>query len=239
MPVRFMGRYPVFGKIKRTGKGTGAIKDTEKGVAYTKSPYFYWWKALTLSEAYKATCESQGQVGNAKLRKVYADFGDVFATGFEKWWRTHGFELFAEPYSPDAVKSIKASEISEYADSVDAGQTLLIAIPLSLSKRDIASAVRKLIAKKHDGKRGRSKEVDRIVNSKARYKLRHFKSIEGLRWSLEVVVGRRAGKMLKQLGRGGKYYDDDTSVSRSNRLGNTIIKGVEQGVFPLTIGKKS
>jgi hypothetical protein len=233
-----MSKHPVFGRTKQTGKGSGAIKDTKKGVKYTESPYYYWWRALTLSEPYKALCKSNGEGGNEKLREVYADFGDVFACEFDQWWRKKGAALFGEPQGPDRVTRISIAEVDAYKASVDAKQALLLIIPLSISRRVIASDVKRLIAKNHSGKRGRSKEAESLAKSGARYKVRHYKSIVGLRWALHVFEKRREGKLLKELARGG-YADDPTSVSRARRLGETIIRGVEQGVFPLTIVRKN
>ena len=60
-----------------------------------KSPYFYWWLALTLNKDYITLCDAlsveQKSSTNTAIRQVYEDFGDVRYEGdkylaFTKWW---------------------------------------------------------------------------------------------------------------------------------------------------------
>ena len=231
LPVRFMGKHPIFGKTKRTRDASGGIKRTEAGVPYDKSPYYWWWRALQLSEAYQQVCQSKGRTSNASLVKVYADFGDVFSQTFEVWWRANGARLFGEPPAPMTVRTLEADEVETIRDTVDKKQTLLVAIPLFLTKREIATAVRKIVAKNHSGKRGRSSVATRQAKSHALYKLKHFKGIDPIERALTVVEQKRAGVMMKTL---MKENEDAPSVSRARRMGETIIKNVERGLFPVT-----
>ena len=63
------------------------------------------------------------------------------------------------------------------------------------------------------------------------YRLKHFKGIEPIARALSVVQQKRAGVMMKTLMKDG---EDAPSVSRARRMGETIIKHVERGVFPVT-----
>jgi hypothetical protein len=231
LPVRFMGKHPLFGKTKRTRDVSGGIKRTEAGVPFDKSPYYWWWRALQLSEAYEQVCKSKGRNANPALAKVYADFGDVFTQSFEVWWRANGARLFGEPPAPMTVRTLDIDEVETIKETVDTKQTLLVAIPLFLTKREIATAVRKIVAKNHSGKRGRSSVATRQAKSRALYKLKHFKGIEPIARALTVVEQKRAGVMMKTLMKDG---EDAPSVSRARRMGETIIKHVERGVFPVT-----
>ena len=50
---------------------------------------YYWWLAfLQRKTAYQRTCLQSGQ------RRLYKDFGNVFANDFMFWWRSHQL-LFA------------------------------------------------------------------------------------------------------------------------------------------------
>jgi hypothetical protein len=232
LPVRFMGKHPVFGKTKRTRSADGQIKNTASGVRFDKSPYYWWWRALRLSEDYELVCKSKGKASQKSLSDLYNDFGNVFESDFEHWWRQRGEILFGEPPAPMSVKIIEFKNIEDYRETVESNQTLLVGIPLFLSKRDIAAALRKLVAKKHSGARGRSSVQDREEKSKAKYKLKHYKGIEPIIRSLEIVEKRRQGVLLKNL---AKHPDEELpSISRMERMGKSIIKGVERGQFPLT-----
>ena len=232
LPVRFMGKHPVFGKTKRTRTADGQIKNTATGVRFDKSPYYWWWKALRLSEDYEVVCRNKGKSNKKSLHELYSDFGDVFTDDFEKWWRERGEKLFGEPPAPINVKIVEFNNIEDYRVTIETGQTLLVAVPLFLTKRDIASSLRKLIAKQHSGTRGRSAVQERETKSKAKYKLRHYKGIEPIIRALEIVEKRRQGVLLKNL---AKNTDEElSSISRVERMGKAIIKGVEKGQFPLT-----
>lgn len=229
-PVRFMGKHPIFGKIKRTRDARG-IGKTATGVRYTESPYYLWWRALRLSPRYRKVCEKQGKSHDPKLTQVYKDFGDVFARDFAPWWREKGAKLFGEPVSPMRVRLIDIDEIDQYRPSVDSNQMLLVGIPLFLTKREIASSLRKLVATKHPGKRGRNAVRTRTSISKAQYKLDNYKSIDAITNALNVFEGRQKKELLKNLAIGD---EDLSSVSRRNRIGTTLIRYAEQGKFPVT-----
>jgi hypothetical protein len=231
LPVRFMGKHPLFGKTKRTRDASGGIKRTEAGVPFDKSPYYWWWRALQISEAYVEVCKSEGRTTNAALAKVYADFGEVYTQSFEVWWRTNGARLFGEPPAPMKVRTLEPDDVDSIRETLDTKQTLLVAIPLFLTKREIATAVRKIVAKTHSGKRGRSSVATRQAKSHALYKLKHFKGIEPIARALTVVEQKRAGVMMKTM---MKDSEDAPSVSRARRMGEAIIKNVERGVFPVT-----
>jgi hypothetical protein len=61
-----------------------------------KSPYFYWWLALTLNTDYLEICNSPSSKRfktNDRIQQVYEDFGDVRYEGdkyiaFTQWWRS-------------------------------------------------------------------------------------------------------------------------------------------------------
>ena len=57
--------------------------------------YYYWYRALQLSEKYKDCCKKKGNVKNKALKQVYKDFGNVFGKDkFEIWWKKNGNRLF-------------------------------------------------------------------------------------------------------------------------------------------------
>jgi hypothetical protein len=231
LPIRFMGKHPVFGKTKKTRGMDGEIKNTSSGVRFDKSPYYWWWRALRASEKYQAACNNQGDIKDAKLSKLYEDFGNVLEGDFESWWRKNGERLFGEPPAPMSVRFVEFEDIESYRATVENQQTLLIAVPLFLTKREIASSVRKLVAKKHKGKKGRSSITTRTEKSQALYKLNHFKSMDVVIRAIETYEKRKSGSLLKELTKSGEEIQ---IASRFHRMGKNIIANVEKGFFPIS-----
>ena len=232
LAVRFMARHPLFGRKKKSGEVV--LRETESGVAYKESAYFSWWRALQLSEGYRDVCTKQGKNCTEQWSKLYEDFGDVHASSFQDWWKERGARLFGEPASLAKVSLVTVEDIASYDISND--QVMMIAIPRHLTKRQIATAVRRIVAKAHAGKRGRSTVATRHAQSQAKYKVNHFKRMAVIARALGIVEDRRKGVLLKNLRRDDKTLVDEeiTSVSRLAKMGRTIIAGVERGKFPIT-----
>ena len=230
LAVRFMARHPLFGRKKKSGEVV--LRETESGVAYKDSAYFSWWRALRLSEGYRDVCTKQGKNCTEQWSKLYEDFGDVHASRFQDWWRERGERLFGEPASLAKVSLVTVVDIEELSEA----QAILIAIPRHLTKRQIATAVRRIVAKAHAGKRGRSTVATRHAQSQAKYKVNHFKSMAVIARALNIVEARPKDVLkrvlLKNLVRDDK--EEITSVSRLEKMGRTIIAGVERGKFPIT-----
>ena len=187
LAVRFMARHPLFGRQKKSGEVV--LRRTEAGVAYKDSAYFSWWRALRLSEGYRNVCTKQGKNCTEQWAKLYEDFGDVHASRFQDWWKERGALLFGEPASLAKVSLVTVEDIASYDISND--QVMMIAIPRHLTKRQIATAVRRIVSKAHAGKRGRSTVATRHALSQAKYKVNHFKSTAVIARALSIVEDRR------------------------------------------------
>ena len=110
----------------------------------------------------------------------------------------------------------------------------MLAIPMFLTKLEIAAAVKKVVSKNHKGARGKSAIITRQQESQALYKLHHFKGIESVARALDVLEGRKAGTKLKDLRK--TKLEEIAAVSRFEKKGKIIIQGVERGEFPLLKG---
>ena len=108
----------------------------------------WWWEFLRLSKDYWLLCQTSapGDVAtqDQALRRVYRQFGDVFATNFDDWWLERGVRVFRErdPFPkvtevPDAPA--KRSRQGPAEDSI------WVEIPLKLSKRTIQRQIGKLL----------------------------------------------------------------------------------------------
>ena len=88
MPHSFPYAFPIFKKANLTESASGSLRSKGGGVYYDTSIYYYWYRALQLSEKYKDCCKKKGNVKNKALKQVYKDFGNVFGKDkFEIWWK--------------------------------------------------------------------------------------------------------------------------------------------------------
>ena len=231
--LKFAYKHPTFGR-------SNAVKATEP---FKNSVYYLWWEFLRRSDAYKRCCASGGK---GKLKNIYQDFGDVFATDFKTWWQTNerGAFLFAEQLPP------KMKLIDEMPDASVAGQVLVVQVPLALPKRFLAAEFQKLLNVHHAGKKGRRNNE----SSTARYPVTGHIDTDALQKCLRVYDTRKANPKMphwqitqecKAIKRDAFIEDSDTQAIITNKkliLANTasrlvkkaklIVKNVEQGKFP-------
>ena len=163
-----------------------------------KSPYFYWWLALTLNKDYIALCDAlsveQKSSANTAIRQVYEDFGDVRYEGdkylaFTKWWRgkvndteTRGEYLFAE--APTLNKVMLVEDRDTAIQSSEDASSLLIRIPKTLTRRQIDVAIERIFAKEMTFERGR--QTRNPNRSNARYKLSKPINVETYKMAFDV-----------------------------------------------------
>lgn len=149
-----------------------------------RSPYYWWWQYLRRNANYIACCEKGGK---GKLAALYADFGDVREDNFHKWWTENqrGAELFAE--QPLTVKFGELAGASDWQPHWDKETVLVVAVPLTMSKRALKGAFAKLLDSRHTGnKSGRPSMAKLKEVSTARYKLEHNYTVSGLLTALAV-----------------------------------------------------
>lgn len=149
-----------------------------------RSPYYWWWQYLRRNADYLACCESGGK---GQLAALYADFGDVRGDNFHQWWTEHnrGVRLFAE--QPLAVKFGELDSAADWQSHWDKQAVMVVAVPLSMSKRRLKGEFAKLLAARHSGnKSGRPAMAKLKEASTARYKLEHNYTVSGLLTALAV-----------------------------------------------------
>ena len=162
-----------------------------------KSPYFYWWLALTLNTDYVEICNNPSSSRfktNDSILQVYRDFGDVRYEGdkyvaFTKWWRskvsdgeTRGEYLFAEAPTPNKVVLIEDRDVAIQA--VEDESSLLIRIPKSLTRKQIDVAIERIFSKEMTFERGR--QTRNPTRSNARYKLSKPISVETYKMAFDI-----------------------------------------------------
>ena len=168
---RFLAQYPTFG-----------TKNKPRSLSYQQqSPYYWWWAYLRRNADYLACCENDGK---GKLAKLYKDFGDVREDNFKRWWTEgqRGGNLFAE--NRGAMKLTLLEDKSQWDDTWTQDQVLVIAVPLTSSKRYLQSRFARILKERHTAKRGRTKKLLEMSNSQ--YPLERNYTIENLRKTLQV-----------------------------------------------------
>jgi len=149
-----------------------------------RSPYYWWWQYLRRNADYTACCEKGGE---GELAELYADFGDVRNDNFHKWWTEgdRGVDLFAE--QPLSVKFGELDTAADWQPHWDKAAVMVVAVPLSMSKRALKGAFAKLLESRHTGnKSGRPSMAKLKTVSTARYQLEHNYTISGLLTALAV-----------------------------------------------------
>ena len=162
-----------------------------------KSPYFFWWLALTLNKDYLEICNipsSKRFKTNDRIQQVYKDFGDVRYEGdkfkaFTQWWRskvsdteTRGEYLFSEPLTVNAVMLVEDKEIA--IQSVDDKSSLLIGIPKALTRKQIDMSIERIFTKEMTFERGR--QTRNPNRSNARYNLSNPIKVETYKMAFDV-----------------------------------------------------
>lgn len=162
------------------------------------SPYYFWWRALTLNDKYLRLCCTANQEADHKDRstsKVLTDFGDVRFEGdkykaFAKWWRskvnnveTIGEYLFAEPIQAKKVMLVEDEDrAKKFANDAS---SLLISIPKNLTRKQIDKALDNIFRKELSFEKGR--QTRNPTRSNARYSLSKPVKAETLKSAFDIL----------------------------------------------------
>ena len=168
---RFLAQHPTFG-----------TKNKPKSLSYQQqSPYYWWWAYLKRNKDYLSCCEKGGK---GKLAKLYADFGDVRGEDFKTWWteKGRGPDLFAE--NRGVMTLTKLNNKSEWLEEWSTEQVIVIAVPLTTSKRYLQTRFNRLLAKVHTSKRGRT--AKKLERSNSKYPLAQNYTMDNLIKTLAV-----------------------------------------------------
>lgn len=215
-----------------------------------KSVYYWWWIYLKHNEDYRRCCERGGK---GKHSAIYKDFGDIHNVDFQRWWVTdgRGEYLFAEQLPPMRLNEIKSTD--EWNPEWTADNVMVIALPLTESKRLLKRRFDQLLKRRHKGIRGKPTKD----KSDALYKVRPRFSIHALEQMMKVYELRQAEPdlTLAEIGRAlnicpsamPKKTDDPSAteikrntmsaaVSRYLRKAEAIIKNAtdRNKLFPCT-----
>ena len=177
-----------------------------------KSPYFWWWYALTLNDDYLKLCEQKANdilltdtqtESEQKIRQVYKDFGDVRYEGdrykaFCDWWRAplqtgerRGEYLFAEPVCASTVSALDS--LAEVESAFASDETIVVSIPLNRQRQHVDKALDRLLRKHMNTTKGRAVRNPR--HSYARYSLSKPAVPDALKKSFELYTAKRDSQL--------------------------------------------
>jgi len=138
------------------------------------------------------------------MAKLYADFGDVRSDDFHTWWSARGSFLFAESPAASGVEELES--VADWPSDWNAQSTMVVAIPLAWSKRDIRKAFGRLLKRRHERRAGRL-HLRGQQNSSARYPLAQNFAVWSLRRDLKVYDARLVAEAeAKRTGRRCKTW---------------------------------
>ena len=113
----------------------------------------WWWEYLKLSKDYWLLCQScspgRPETTDKRLARVFNAFGNIHAQNFDKWWVSTGYMLFGEVDGPAEVRLHPPR--NPLIPQNNWG-SLLVEIPLSLSKKTITQRIHEIL-KEHEDQR--------------------------------------------------------------------------------------
>ena len=160
------------------------------------------------------------------MAHLYEDFGDVRGESFKEWWKERGVALFSEKPLPQSLTKLtnKIEWDDTWGDSV-----MVVAVPMSMTKRYIYSRFIELVKKNHTAERGRTAE--QWAKSTAKYPINRNHTIDNLRTAFTVYEAYVANSKLPkpdkltvwELGDKLKIVKNAT-VAKSELIGRTEIE---------------
>jgi hypothetical protein len=151
---------------------------------------YWWWAFLRLSPDYWYTCVKSGMVEDKRLRNMYLDFGNVFESNFEDWWRKYGISLFAEEIAPPSVRVIDKRRPIFSKGNI---QYMVVEIPLNLTAQTIKKQVMNVVYA------AEGREVKRYSTAP-----RSLSKLKGIRKDIFPVAHQIAEKVYQSIAASGK-----------------------------------
>jgi len=105
------------------------------------SPYRWWYESLRCSQDYWWVCQQNGKTYDSDLRKVWENFGDVFAFNFPRWWVVHGVNIFKEKVAPPAIRIVESSNENLKINS----EFITLRVPTNISRRSLFKQFREIV----------------------------------------------------------------------------------------------
>jgi hypothetical protein len=223
----------------------GTSKNPKTSSHWKVSVYYWWYEYLKRNEDYRKTC---AQNGKGKCAKLFEDFGDVSKLEFKQWWTENdrGAVLFAEQPT-SSIRVLMPDVVNQGVFLKE--NTLVLEVPLNLPMSFLVKDFRKVVSKRHAGKRGKK----HIRASKILFQATGKVDVAFLEIALMVLDAKKATPKKPfwqiaqdlQLGGVNRIAANDTpaaitdkknvlaaTASRYYRKANEMIKRAGEGRFP-------
>ena len=197
-------KYPLFGR--------GVFNDQKPPEGVTRSPFYWWYKFLSLNDEYEQALKGK----KTKIDKsIVQALGNPFKQDFKSWWRDR-IDLFAEPQLN--YKMMIATNAKELAP-FDNIEVINLVVPLNWTnvgiKRSFARVIDRLVPKVKSKERGVN-----IKGSKAKFKIGRKWNPSSLETAYKIYVEKQ--KADDEMRRGAeKIYWADIGI----RVGLSWAKG--------------
>lgn len=137
-------------------------KDIETGI------YYRWWRLMRLSQLFWYANSSGLPIEEMEVKRAVRYSGDLKTRSFEKWWKTSGKQAFAEPVRPRKVRVLDLENPSSFNLY---GNSVVVEIPLTVSKRKIFSELREIVNRHYQNEAGPARRINLASFSLANLKL--------------------------------------------------------------------
>lgn len=105
------------------------------------SPYRWWYESLRCSRDYWWVCQQNGKTYDSDLRRVWENFGNVFAFNFPRWWVVHGVNIFKEKVAPPAIRIVESSMENMKINS----DFITLRVPTNISRKSLFKQFREIV----------------------------------------------------------------------------------------------
>jgi hypothetical protein len=137
-------------------------EDIETGI------YYRWWRLMRLSPLFWYATANKLPIKDEPSAWAHKYAGDLKNRSFEKWWKASAKQAFAEPVRPRKVRELDLENPSSFTLY---GNSVVVEIPMTVSKRKIFSELREIVNKRYQNEVGTGRRVNVASFSLANLKL--------------------------------------------------------------------
>ena len=119
------------------------LQDAENSV------YYWWWAFMRLSPVFWYANQTGLQPVDSNSARTLELVGELTRGSFGTWWRGIGRKIFVEAKHPAKVRLIEIDEV----DRVELYErSMVIEVPLTISRATLQRQFKKLLAEQHEGR---------------------------------------------------------------------------------------
>ena len=113
------------------------------------SVYYWWWAFMRLSPVFWYANQTGLKPVDSEVSRTLELVGELTRGSFGTWWRATGRKIFAEAKHPAKVRLIEIDQ----TDRVELYErSMVIEVPLTISRATLQRQFKKLLAEQHEGR---------------------------------------------------------------------------------------